>query len=99
MRYTIVEEDLGFFLGALKNYGIFAKNDIFGLSKAFSFETRQDAEEFIADWMDTNEKDFLIIEIETDEKYIDVTDLLRRGYSKYTHGMMDSIEMISTEIH
>ena len=85
MRYTIVEEDLGFFLGALKNYGIFAKNDIFGLSKAFSFETRQDAEEFI--------------EIETDEKYIDVTDLLRRGYSKYTHGMMDSIEMISTEIH
>jgi hypothetical protein len=99
MRYTIVEEDLGFFLGALKNYGIFAKNDIFGLSKAFSFETRQDAEEFIADWMDTNEKDFLIIEIETNEKYIGVTELLKNGHGKYTHTMMNSIEMISTELH
>lgn len=99
MRYTIAEEDLGFFLGVFKKYGVFAKNDVFGLSKVFSFETRQDAEEFIDEYMDESKKNFFIIEIETDEKYIDVTDLLRRGYSKYTHGMMDSIEMISTEIH
>lgn len=99
MRYTIAEENLGFFLGAFKNHGVFAKNDIFGLSKAFSFDTKQDAEDFINEYMHPSKKNFFVIEIETNEKYIDVTELLKNGYAKYTHCMIDSIPMISTEIH
>ncbi len=99
MRYTIAEEDLGFFLGAFKNHGVFAKNDVFGLSKAFSFETKRDAQEFIDEYMNGDEKNFFVIEIATNDKYIDVTELLKNGYAKYTHAMIDSIQMISTEIH
>tara|TARA_B110000977_G_scaffold201814_1_gene298898 strand:+ start:3624 stop:3923 length:300 start_codon:yes stop_codon:yes gene_type:complete len=99
MRYTIAEENLGFFLGAFKNQGVFAKTDVFGLSKAISFSTKEEAEEFIDDHMYKAKEEWLVIGIETDSKFVHVVDLLKNGYHQYTHNMVDSIEMSSTEIH
>jgi hypothetical protein len=99
MRYAIIEEDLGFFLGAFQKYGVFAKTDVFGLSKAYSFKTEDEANGFVEEYLGKDRGDWLIVGINTDEKYIDVVHLLKCGYDKYTHQMIDALPMISTLIH
>lgn len=99
MRYAIVEEDLGFFLGAFQKYGVFAKTDVFGLHKAFSFDTEEKANEFINEYLGRDRGDWLVVTIETNDKYIDIIDLLKSGYGKYTHQMIDAIPMINHQLH
>jgi hypothetical protein len=99
MRYTVIEEDLGFFLGAFQKFGVFAKTDVFGLSKAYSFHNEEEANEFIDEYLGRDRGDWKVVAIDTENKYIDVIDLLKNGYSKYTHNMADSIPMISSSIH
>jgi hypothetical protein len=99
MRYIVAEEELGVFLGAFKNHGVFAKTDIFGISKAFSFKTEEDAKGFIDDYAGEKKDTWKIIEIKTNSKYVGVIDLIKNGHEKYTHGMIDSIHMYSTELH
>ena len=70
MRYIVAEEELGVFLGAFKNHGVFAKTDIFGISKAFSFNTKEDAKEFIDDYAGEKKDTWIYIErILTKGKY------------------------------
>jgi hypothetical protein len=99
MRYAIVEEDLGFFLGAFQKFGVFAKTDVFGLHKAFSFDSEEEANAFINEYLGRDRGVWSVVWIETNDKYIDIIDLLKSGYGKYTHQMMDGIAMISTSIH
>ena len=99
MRYAIIEEDLGFFLGAFQKYGVFAKTNVFGLHKAYSFNTEEEANEFIKEYLGDDRGDWIVVAIDTDEKYIGVVQLLKSGYDKYTHQMIDGIPMINLEIH
>ena len=99
MRYAIIEEDLGFFLGAFQKYGVFAKTDTFGLSKAFAFDEEKEANSFIDEYLGRDRGDWNVVGIETDDKHIDVVDLIKSGYEKYTHQMIDSLPMQSFEIH
>lgn len=99
MRYTIAEEELGFFLGAYEKYGVFAKTDVFGISKAFSFDTKEQAEEFILECLNGKSKNWKILEVSTKDKYVDVIDLLKSGYDKYTHQMMDNLPVPCETIH
>lgn len=99
MKYVIAEEDLGFFLGAFQKFGIFAKNDVFGLSKAIAFDSEKEAQEYINEHLGKDRGDWKIISVNTDDKYIDVVDLLKLGHGKYTHKMIDSLPMISTQTH
>ena len=99
MRYAIVEEDLGFFLGAFQKFGVFAKTDVFGLHKAFGFESEEEANRFINEYLGRDRGDWSVVSVKTNDKYIDVIDLLKNGYSKYTHNMADSIPMVSNSIH
>jgi hypothetical protein len=99
MRYVIIEEDLGFFLGAFQKFGVFAKTDIFGFHKAYSFKTETEANEFVKEYLGEDRGDWFVVSIETNEKYVDVVQLLKGGYGKYTHQMVDNIPMINLEIH
>lgn len=99
MRYAIIEEELGFFLGAYEKFGVFAKTDIFGLDKAYGFESREDADEFIDEYLGRDRGDWFVVEINTDNKYIDVIELLKSGYGEYTHSMADNLPMTNFEIH
>lgn len=99
MRYAIIEEDLGFFLGSFQKFGVFAKTDVFGLYKAYSFDSEEEARDFIKEYLGKDRGEWSVIGINTNEKYIDVVSLLKSGYGKYTHQMMDGIPMTSVEIH
>jgi len=99
MRYLIIEKNLGFFLGVINNYGIWAKNDIFGLPRAYSFDTKKLAKKFITDIMGAKISDFEIIEINSDEKYVHAIDLIKSGYGKHTYTMVNAIPMANETIH
>ena len=100
VRYIVIEKDLGVFVGAFDRYAIYAKNDFFGLDRVVSFSTRDEAEEFVRDCLNTEGREFDIVEIETQNNWwVMVKDIIRSGYGKYTHRMMDNIPMISTQIH
>jgi hypothetical protein len=99
MKYAIAEEDLGFFLGAFQKYGIFAKNDVIGLSKAIAFDTEDEANLYIDDFLGRDRGDWKVIPVETNEEYVSVVYLVKNGYGKYTHKMIDFIPMTSTTMH
>ena len=79
MRYAIIEEDLGFFLGAFQKFGVFAKTDVFGLHKAFGFDSEEDADTFIDEYLGRDRGDWLVVGIDTSDKYIDIVDLIKSG--------------------
>jgi hypothetical protein len=99
MRYAIAEEDLGFFLGAFQKFGVFAKTDVFRLHKAFGFDSEEDANVFINEYLGRDRGDWLVVSIDTDDKYINVVDLLKSGYDKYTHQMIDGLTMTNIQVH
>jgi hypothetical protein len=98
-RYIVIEKNLGVFVGAFDKYAVYAKNDIFGLDRVASFPTRDKAEECVRDYLNKDGKEFDVVEIDTQNGWVMVTDIIRGGYGKYTHRMMDNIPMISTQIH
>ena len=99
MRYLIIEEDLGFFLGVVNSYGIWAKNDIFGLPKAYSFASKKLAKRFITEVMGSEMSDYKIVAINSEDKYIHAVDLIKSGYGNHTHLMLDAIPMLNETVH
>lgn len=100
MRYIIVDEKRGVFLGAYKQYALFARNDMLGSTKAFSFTTHSEAEEYIENAL-AGYKDgvYAIIEIDAKNKYVRVEDIVRQGYGRYTHYLIDNLPMPSESFH
>jgi hypothetical protein len=108
MRYMIAEKELGLFLGTHINsiisdkgkmFVIFAGTDIFGISKATSFDTQEDAQLYIDDFLSKRYDNLVVLPINAKEKFISVIDVIKAGYEQYTHSMMDNIPMYSEEIH
>ncbi len=99
MRYIIIEETLGVFIGSYKQIALFAKNDIFGFTKVFSFEKREDAEEYMDLFNKEETFEYKIAEVDAQTKYVKVEDLIKQGFGKYTHYMMDNIPMTSELTH
>jgi hypothetical protein len=99
VKYVIIEEDLGFFLGSFQKFGLFAKNDVLGISKAITFDSEQEANDYINEYLGRERGDWKIVTIDTNETYVSVVDLIKNGYEKYTHKMVDSLPMVSTQIH
>ena len=107
-RYIIVSDTMGAFLGThlsslfgedSKMFVLFAKTDIFGIYKAASFETKEEAKIYIKDYLSKRFDDLKILEIYTEDKYISVVHLIKAGYSEYTHMMVDNLPMISEDYH
>ena len=108
MRYMIADEDFGVFLGTHmstligdKNriYAIFAKTDMFGIYKATSFDTDVDAGLYIDDFLSKGYDKLSVVPIESKEKYVCVSKIIKAGYEKYTHDMMDNMPMLSDAVH
>lgn len=100
MRYIIVDEERGVFLGSFNQYALFAKNDILGSTKAFSFDTKDDAEEYIESAFAKNKKaKCKVIEVEGKNKYVCVEDIIKQGYGMYTHYLVDNLPMQSESFH
>jgi hypothetical protein len=108
MRYMIADEDFGVFLGTHMSslfgdksrlYAIFAKTDMFGIYKATSFENTNDAQIYIDEFLSKGYDNLSIIPIDVDEKYICVSKIIKAGYEKYTHDMMDNMPMMSDSVH
>lgn len=99
MRYLIIEKEKGLFLGAFRGKYLFAKNNIFPITKAPSFETLKEAEFYISSHLNTDEKEYGVIEVNAKDRYISIVEIIKQGYSEYTHEMIDFIPMLSEEIH
>lgn len=99
MKYAIAEEELGFFLGAFQKFGIFAKNDVLGLSKAIAFDTKEEANDYIDEYLGRDRGDWNVVPVDTKGEYVDAIYLIKNGYHQYTHKMMDALPMTSTLIH
>lgn len=99
MRYLIVEKEKGLFLGFWRGLFLFAKDNIFSISRSPSFETQLEAEAFIANYLVQDGGTYGVITVESNEKYVPIIDVITQGYQDYTHELMDFIPMISTAIH
>jgi hypothetical protein len=99
MRYLIVEKDRGLFLGSFKNIFLFAATSIFPVNKVPSFGTEADAEYYIATYLMDENSQYGVIQVESKDKYVHIIDIIKQGYGKYTHQLMDFIPMPSETIH
>jgi hypothetical protein len=99
MRYIIIEKELGVFVGQFDIYAVYAKNEMFGLDRVISFESRKIATEIVEEFLNREGKEFSIQAIDTKGKYVKVIDIIKAGFGKYTHHMMDNIMMTSDSLH
>lgn len=99
MRYLIVEKERGLFLGIYHSLLIFAKNNIFPIVKVPSFNSEDEAMQFIASTLSKEGLDCGVIIVNSKEKYVNIVDVIKAGYSEYTHDLIDNIPMISEKIH
>lgn len=99
MRFIIVDEEKGVFLGAYNKFAVFAENDSLGMTKAFSFDTKLQAQRYIDKAFKKDDSVYRVIEIDAKVIYVKVEDIIRQGYGKYTHYLMDNIPMRSEAIH
>ena len=107
MRYVIVDRKEGVFLGthiddSLDPDGVvfvlWAKDNVFSCSKAYSFEDATEARMFA----DTTLRRWPLAQVKrinTKEKYVDVVDLLKEDLGQYTFDMVDCIPMMNENIH
>jgi len=99
LKYLIVEKDRGLFLGAYKNIFLFARNNIFPVVKAPSFDSEEDAEYYIDNYLKMDERTYGIIKVQSKDKYVSVIDVIKAGYKEYTHNLIDFLPMDSEAIH
>jgi hypothetical protein len=104
MRYVILDRKEGVFLGthvdeSLDPEGVvfvlWSKDNVFSCHKAYSFENKSEATIFA----ETTLKRWPLAQVasvKTEDKYVDVIDLLKSGYGKYTHDMIDCIPCSDT---
>jgi hypothetical protein len=99
MRYLIVEKEKGLFLGSFKNVALFADSNVFPIIKVPSFDTTNDAEHYIANYLPKEAKQYGVIEIKSNTKYVSIIEIIRQGYAEYTHGLIDYLPMQSENVH
>ena len=112
MRYILIDDDAGIFLGAHKipilgdpnkveGYLLFSKYNAFDfkISKAYSFDSIRDALLYANTFLTKDFPNVFVEQIDTEEKYIDVVDLIKAGFGEHTHFMMDHLDMPSYQVH
>lgn len=98
-RVIAINPDKGIFLGTVAGYAIFSKNDPIGISKAYGFESPEVAKEFFGDSLPSYANTMLYPVIETETDYVSCVDIIKQGYEKYTHYMVDYLDMPSEAKH
>ena len=108
MRYILLDQDAGIFLGThriplgnneYEGFVIFSLHNPFGITKAYSFDNLKDAELYMYAFLIEEFPDIRVFEIECQNKYVDVVDLLKNGLDEFTFDMIDNIPMINDTVH
>lgn len=99
MRYIIIEKSMGVFLGSYTVFAIFAKNEKFGITKAVSFNTRKEAQAFIEAFLNKENTEFDVVEIDSKDHLVRVEDIIRAGYGQYTYELLNNLSTPSESIH
>lgn len=98
MRYLIVEKEKGLFLGSFNNVTLFAKENVFPIIKAPSFDSEEIALTYIQYYF-ANDGEYGVISVESSDKYVHIFDIIKGGYGEYTHKLIDHLPMLSEAVH
>lgn len=108
MRYIILDPEHGVFLGthtsrAFDESGsvlsLWSRRNIFNLTRAYSFDTKTDAYLYLEHYLLDNFPGAFVTTINSEEKYVDVVDLLKCGLEQFTFDMIDGLHMPSESLH
>jgi hypothetical protein len=108
MRYVILDPQHGIFLGTHTSkafdpsgsiLSLWSRYNVFALTRAYSFDTKHEASMYLDHYLYEDFPDCFVATVNTDEKYIDVVDLLKCGLGSFTYDMMDGLPMQNQSIH
>lgn len=103
LRYIIVDEKMGVFLGTYdahqlgiqgdhRMYACFAENNPFGLTTACSFKSSSAANHFIKDMFPTRKQgDLKALPVQTTTEFPSVVEMIKSGYTEYCHDMLENM--------
>ena len=79
--------------GVPKMYGLFASNNPFGITRAFAFDTIDEANEYIGQFFpkDTALHLHIVPVAGSQEQYVELAELCKSGLSEYTYDMLDGM--------
>jgi hypothetical protein len=90
MKFIIICEERGVFIGTHQGMAFFSKLKSFGAYKAYAFDGFEEAEKYAETYLSGEEKEFVYYFpcFETDEKYVSLVDIIKAGYAEYTGDML-----------
>jgi len=115
-KYIIIDPESGIFLGTAKNdelelldvppgtkiVALFSSNNVFEITKAVAFFTKEDAEEYINIYIKRRCPYAFVGEIESSDdesNYVDIVDIVKAGYGDHAWDMIDYLPLISDSLH
>jgi hypothetical protein len=116
MKYIIIDPEEGVFLGTAKNdeldsisgvpagvkiLALFSTHNIFDITKAVSFNSSNEAEQYLKTYIQRGCPKAFVAKIDApaSNEFVDVIDIIKAGYGEYTREMVDAIPMYNKEIH
>lgn len=101
MKYIIIEETQGIFLGNYLGISIFTKDLQFPIAKAYAFDSREKASFYVSTMLrDMNpDHNYNVKEIDYDGQYIPVDVLVKNGLSKYTETLLMQMPAINEQTY
>ena len=100
MKYLIICEKRGVFLGTYLRLGFFSLLDNFGSYKAPAFDSIKDAIDYAEEFMNIDKtQKFMYPSFSTKEKHISIIDIARSGYGQYAGDMMSNLPNYSETMH
>jgi len=86
---VIADTKKGLFVGNYGSIAVFSKNDPFDNTKVCGFQTDSDARNFVEKHIPTitDTVEYLHVTSSTPD-YVDVVDIIKAGYTKYTEEML-----------
>lgn len=107
MRYVIIDPEEGVFLGThstpvANGYRVmvlFSRNNVFEITKAVCWKTEREAMRYLSTYIKEGFPKAFVVSIDTDKEYVDVVQLIKSGYNRFTQEMMDAMPMDNTSIH
>ena len=99
MKHLIIEKDLGLFLGYYKGLFLFAKENMLPVTRAPSYDSIEEAEYYISQYLPKKDKKYGVISVVSKERYVNVIEIIKQGYADYTHSMINYLPMLTETIH
>lgn len=107
MRYIVIDEDYGVFLGTRKdidNDGVgmlFSAHNFLELTSAVSWKTYEEAQRYMLRYIKPHVPDAFIGKIDSSTKteYVTIIDICKAGYGDLATEMVDALPMNNMTVH